>query len=189
MYHNVLFAMSDRLNKINRFLFVYSHIRVSNFQMADKNPPEYPEYPDYPPPPYPGDPTGQYTQLHTPDANNVASPAPSGSPAHYPMPTAAMPVGQYDATSSADGDYIPKSVAAYGFAPHQPTGFVAAPFGPTQPHMYATSPTVVITTQPDRHVTRVAPYDKPRGYMALAVITCLCFSPLFGLLAICFAGE
>ncbi|KAI0240692.1 hypothetical protein LSAT2_008513 [Lamellibrachia satsuma] len=151
--------------------------------MADKN---LPEYPDYPPPPYPGDPTGQYTHLNASDANDAAPSTPSGSPSHYPMPPAATPVGQYMPESSVHG-YNPKSATAYGYAQHQPTGFVAAPFGPTQPHMYVTSPTVVITTQPERHVTRVSHHEKPRGYMALAVITCLCFSPLFGLPAICFA--
>lgn len=49
-----------------------------------------------------------------------------------------------------------------------------------QPHLAGSSRTGEIVVD--------CPSEPPNSYLALSIVTCLCFSPLLGLIAICFSG-
>ena len=168
---------------------------------------ELPDIPDVPPPPYPGPPDGtQYPPQHVPPYQGTTTYPPQQAPpgAAYPPQGVTYPQGAeyppkegafYPPPGYQQGQYPP----AYGqqqYPTGYPSGYQAVAQGgyPTQAyHGQGYAPpagAMVVTSQPvAAAVVPMSTEPKPETYMVLSVITCLCCSPIFGLIAICFAGK
>ena len=129
------------------------------------------EPPDSPPPPYPGYPT-----------NYPARPA--GSQPYYPAPSGGLYTNQPGGYLADQSDRS-RPILQQGYPPYQQQ------YGPPHAAAHMTSVGHVIIAQPQQVtgvLSDVQP-PMPQTYLALALVTCLCFSPLFGVIALCFAGK
>ncbi len=141
------------------------------------------EYPDVPPPPYPGPPAGAQQYYPPPEYSAQPYTPAQGVPTYPPQQGVPYPQGGPRGPYPAAQGY-PQALPAYpiqGYQSTQPGGYQGYP--PGQGTAICSQPVSgTITCQ----TTSSEP--KPQSYLTLAVITCLCFSPIFGLIAICFSG-